>query len=138
MYAYSYRTAERIDYTRVNRRRINRRTVVKHKVVKKRNPILNFLSRSLALAAILAIAYFILPHVFNRIYYQTYIKQNIQTTTDQVGFIGKNGSVIDSKVDIRDLAFPLTSKVYNTYFMGEYFVTPINTANREISWRGIT
>ncbi len=133
MYAYSYRTAERIDYTRVNRRRINRRTVVKHKVVKKRNPILNFLSRSLALAAILAIAYFILPHVFNRIYYQTYIKQNIQTTTDQVGFIGKNGSVIDSKVDIRDLAFPLTSKVYNTYFMGEYFVTPINTANREIS-----
>ncbi len=133
MYAYSYRTAEKIDYTRVKRRRINRRTVVKHKVVKKRNPILNFLSRSLALSVILAVAYFVLPHVFNRLYYQTYIKQNVRLTQEQNGFIGKSGSIIDSKVNIRDLAFPLTSKVYNTYFMGEYFVTPINTKNREIS-----
>ncbi len=133
MYAYNYRTAERIEYTCTRKKRVNRDTVVKHKVVKKRNPILNFLSRLMALSIICAVAYFVLPHVFNRMYYQTYIKQNIKLTSEQPGFIGKTGSVIDSKVNIRDLVFPMSSKVYNTSFMGEYFLTPINTKNREIS-----
>ena len=87
----------------------------------------------MALSIICAVAYFVLPHVFNRMYYQTYIKQNIKLTSEQPGFIGKTGSVIDSKVNIRDLVFPMSSKVYNTSFMGEYFLTPINTKNREIS-----
>ncbi len=133
MYAYSYRTAERVDYTRVNKRRAGRHAVIKHKVVKKRNPILNFLSRSIALAVVLAVAYYILPSVFNKLYYQTYIKQNIKITTEQSGYIGKLGSVIDPSVNVRDLAFPLTSKFYNTHFMGENFITPVNTENREIS-----
>lgn len=133
LYAYNYRTAERVSYTRVNKRRVNKQKVVRHKVIKKQNLILNFLSRLLVLAGVLAIAYFVLPQVFDRIYYQTYIKQNIRLTTEPVGFIGKSGTIIDSKVDVRDLVFPLTSKVCNTHFMGEYFVTPVNTANREIS-----
>ncbi len=133
MYAYNYRTTEQIERPRVNRRTQYKRTVVKRTVIKKRNPVLNFFSRIIALSIILSIAYFVLPQVFNKLYYQNYVKRNIKLSTEQSDAIGKIGSKIDSSVDIRDIALPLSSRVYNTHFMGENFITPINTNNREIS-----
>ncbi len=131
MYAYKYQTSYR-EQTRVPSR-VQKRRVVKHKVVKKRNPILNFISRLLALSLIAPIAYFVLPQVSNSLYYQPFIKKGLKTTTNQSAPIGKAGAVIDSKVDIRDIINPPNSRVYNSIFMGEYLKTPVNNHNREIS-----
>jgi len=131
LYAYKYQTSYR-EQTRVPSR-VQKRRVVKHKVVKKRNPILNFISRLLALSLIAPIAYFVLPQVSNSLYYQPFIKKGLKTTTNQSAPIGKAGAVIDSKVDIRDIINPPNSRVYNSIFMGEYLKTPVNNHNREIS-----
>lgn len=131
MYAYKYQTSYR-EQTRVPSR-VQKRRVVKHKVVKKRNPILNLISRLLALSLLAPIAYFVLPRVSNSLYYQPYIKKGLKTTINQSAPIGKAGVVIDSKVDIRDIINPPNSRVYNSIFMGEYLKTPVNKHNREIS-----
>ena len=131
MYAYKYQTSYR-EQTRVPSR-VQKRRVVKHKVVKKRNPILNLISRLLALSLLAPIAYFVLPQVSNSLYYQPYIKKGLKTTINHSAPIGNAGVVIDSKVDIRDIINPPNSRVYNSIFMGEYLKTPVNKHNREIS-----
>lgn len=139
MYAYNYQSAHR-DERRLNARprgvvdsRVKPSRAIRKKVVKKRNPFLNLLSRSIALSLIATIGYFVLPAVTDNIYHQPYIKRGIKTTLEHQNFLANSSAKFDSSVDIRDIITPPDSRVYNSYFMGEYLRTPVNTHNREIS-----
>lgn len=132
MYAYKYKTTYREQPVHVQKR-VLKRPSVKRKVVKKRNPVLNFISRAIALSLIGSIAYFVLPQVTNKLYYQPFVKRNIQTTTAKPTFLGSTSGVINSNVDIRNIITPPDAKIYNAIFQGEYLQVPVNTHNREIS-----
>ena len=131
MYAYKQKTAYR-EPVRVRKQEFAR-PKMKRKVVKKRNPILNFISRAIALTIIGSIAYFVLPQVTNKVYYQPYIKRNIQTTTAKPTFLASSSGIINSNVDIRDIINPPNARVFNALFMDEYLQVPVNKNNREIS-----
>lgn len=108
------------------------RRSIKRKVVKKRNPFLNLLSRLIALSLVVSVGYFALPTATNSIYQQPYLKRNIKTTMHSP-VMAEAKAVLDSSVDIHDLMAPADSRVYNSYFMGEYLRTPVSKHNREIS-----
>lgn len=131
LYAYNYDTRYREQ--RHTQKRVMPVRSLKKRVVKKRNPILNLISRSIALSLVALVAYFVLPTVTDNIYHQPYIKRNIKTSVEHSPFLASASGKISSVVDIRDIITPPDSRVYNSYFMGEYLRTPVNQHNREIS-----
>ena len=131
MYAYNYKTVQRVQ--KHEPRQLPARRSVKRKVVKKRNPFLNLVSRLVALSLVASVAYFVLPSVTNSIYNQPYLKRNLKTTMTHSPVMATSKAKFDSAVDIRDIVAPADSRVYNSYFMGEYLRTPVSKHNREIS-----
>lgn len=131
MYAYNYQTVQR-EQRRVPKQLPARRSV-KRKVVKKRNPFLNLMSRLVALSLVASVAYFVLPSATDSLYNQPYLKRNLKTTLTHSPVMANAKAKFDSSVDIRDLVAPPESRVYNSYFMGEYLKTPVSKHNREVS-----